>query len=86
VVEGEVEMNTLRQIIYRRGRELDPDSRADQILGLCFRHNLIAVKDKEGGRVFVGTLTRYLGIVGVNEDWEHIENKIVSMSMEEMWD
>jgi hypothetical protein len=79
-------METLKRVIDRKSRDLDPDSRADRIVGLCFRHNLFATRDDEQGRVLVGTLDRYLGSVDVGDDWDRIEQEVLAMSIMEIWD
>lgn len=77
---------TLRHLIETASARLDPDSRADRVVGLCFRHNLFATRDDEQGRVLVGTLDRYLGSVDVGDDWDRIEEQIVAMAMGATWD
>ena len=77
---------TLSHLIETASARLDPDSRADRIIGLCFRHNLFATRDDEQGRVLVGTLDRYLGSVDVGDVWDRIEQEVLAMSMAETWD
>jgi hypothetical protein len=72
-------------LIETASARLDPDSRADRIIGMCFRHNLFATRNDEQGRVLVGTLDRYLGSVDVGDDWDRVEEQIVAMSMTETW-
>ena len=79
-------MDTLGRLIKSASAKLDPDSRTDQIIALCFQHNLFATRDDEQGRVLVGTLDRYLGSVDVDADWQHIEDEILAMSITELWD
>lgn len=76
---------TLKWVIERLSRDLDPDSRADQIIGLCLRHNLFATRDYQQGRVLVGTLDKYLGSVDIGDDWTCVEEKIIAMSMIGTW-
>ena len=86
--EGEIDnvTNTLKRIIDRKSQDLDPGSRADRVVALCFQHNLFATRDDEQGRVLVGTLDRYLGSVDVDADWQYIEDEIFAMSITELWD
>lgn len=77
--------DVLRRVIDRKSVGLDPDSRADRIIAVCFQHNLFATRDDYQGRVLVGTLDRYLGSVEVNDDWDRINQEILAMSMEETW-
>lgn len=86
--EGEVDnmTDTLRRIINRKRGDLDFNSRADQIIWLCFQHNLFATRDNEQGRVLVGILDRYLGSVDVDDDWDRIEEQVLAMSITELWD
>lgn len=76
---------TLSHLIETASARLDPDSRADRIIALCFQHNLFATLDTTGGRVLVGTLDQYLGGVDVGDDWDRIEEQIVAMAMTEAW-
>lgn len=77
---------TLSHLIETASARLDPDSRADRIIGMCFHHNLFATRADEQGRVLVGTLDRYLGSVDVSDDWDRIEQDVIRMSMEVLWE